>query len=181
MGVYSDDNPMDDLPPPAPHIREADVPQRGRDRRDGKRRERDLEPQGSRRGSNLEPQGSRREETRGCSRSLGGSREPARDDRRHDPDRWTCLAPPINEWRYDSHLGIVVHWGGCGTCKSYAIHVYQHEFDQDREYLEAQNQRDWDLTVEARRTAERAYDSYEDEIAELKAKIHSLEDQLDRG
>jgi hypothetical protein len=180
MVGFSDDDPMDDSPLPAPHICEAGAPQRGRERREGKRRERDLELQGSRRGYNLELQGSRREEARGRSQSSGGSVEPARDDRRHDPDRRTRMAPPVDEWRYDSHLGIMVHRGGCRTCKSYAIHVYQHKFNQDREYMEAQNQRDWDLTIEARRIAERAYDSYEDEIAELKAKIHGLEDQLDR-
>ncbi|KAF8224841.1 hypothetical protein L208DRAFT_1409431 [Tricholoma matsutake] len=83
MDGQSNDYSMDDSP--TFHcFCEADMPQRGRDRREERQGRRDLKPQGSRREVRREfkPQGSRREDRRRRSLSTGSSVEHARVDQR---------------------------------------------------------------------------------------------------
>jgi hypothetical protein len=145
-------------PPPTSRFHETEEtrPQRGRERREDRRR---LEPQGLRREE-------QREDRRGRSPSCGELEECDHTDRRDTRER--------QGWRNNTHLGIVVHCRDCEVCKEYALHVYQHEFKLDRKYLDVKEHRNEDFMVESHTAVKRVYEKYEDEIDDLKDKIDCL-------
>jgi hypothetical protein len=86
---------------------------------------------------------------------------------------------PVEGWQNDSHLGIVVHRSGCSVCKQYALHVYQHEFEQEESYLNAVECQDVEISASAQAMAERQHDNLEEEITCLKNIIDDLDNKLD--
>ena len=55
-------------------------------------------------------------------------------------------ASTVETWGTDGQ-GNLVHRTPCKICKEYALHVYNHAFDHDREFLDAQERRDMEITA----------------------------------
>jgi len=81
-------------------------------------------------------------------------------------------------WGVDGQANLV-HRNLCKICKEYALHVYNHAFDRDTEYLDAKERRDLDIAAGEISRANRRYDQYEDEIDMLRGQIRRLQQQLD--
>jgi hypothetical protein len=81
-------------------------------------------------------------------------------------------------WGIDRQ-GNLVHRTPCKICKTYALHVYNHAFDRDNEYLDAKERRDWDIAAGEVSRANRRYNNYDDEIERLKGQLRRLQSKLD--
>ena len=98
----------------------------------GKGRQRDLEPTSSR------DERARRQ----CSPSPGEVETCSRINRqamrvnRQRSDGVGTSASTDGLWKNDATLGIVSHVTPCSTCKSYAMHLFQYEFERDPLYLD---------------------------------------------
>lgn len=105
--------------------------------------------------------------------AIRSSRRSAREDQNRRAGVGTSSCTDEG-WRINGE-GIVLHRGTCDTCKSYVLHVYNHVYDHDNQYLDAKDRRDADINSGVCARAERAYDEYEGDIDALQETIRNLE------
>jgi hypothetical protein len=140
----------------------------GRSQR-GKEKQRALEPTGSSNRTHIHRSPSPDE----MEEAIRSSRRSAREDQNRRAG--VGISSRTDEgWRIDGE-GIVLHRGTCDICKSYALHVYNHVYDHDKEYLDAKERRDAHINSGVIARAERAYDGYEGDIDALQETIRNLE------
>src|SRR6202789_2085242 len=125
------DDPMGDALEHTGLNRRGDETDPGGQSRKGKERQRRLEPTGSSRNTRYRsPSPGELEDV------LRSSRHTAREDHNRRAGVGTSSSN-TGTWRIDGE-GIVLHTGTCVECKSYAMHVYDH----DEDYFDPKERRD---------------------------------------
>ena len=124
-----DDNPMEERP--YNDVLEMEMEPLARSQK-GKGRQRDLEP------TSLRDERARRQRSPSPGKVETRSRvnrQAARTNRQRSDSVGTS-ASTDGLWKNDATLGIVSHVVSCSTCKSYAMHLFQYEFERDPLYLD---------------------------------------------